>query len=136
MKMGKGEASYFAWLDDGPPFQIIKSTFQEWWLRCVIRDHEEVSFTRKDLVLTLANKEGGAHVDSELEQECVRLSQENSLQYYFMVGNEARDWLNNPVPHTVRHIAHELLKTLYEQVPDVMADKPHGYGCRINGLPM
>jgi hypothetical protein len=134
-KVSHSGAEFFAWLDDGPPFPPLSSTFQEWWSRYVIRDHDGSRFTRKDLVLTLANKEGGAHVDPELEREYVRLSRENSLRYYFSVDGEERNWPNDPVPHTVRHVAHELLKVLHTQVPEIHASSPHGWGWRLNGLP-
>jgi hypothetical protein len=134
LRVSEGEASYFAWLDDGP-YPLRHSPFSEWWTTYVIRDHQAGKFTRKDLVLALANKEGGAHVDPDLEKEYVRLSRENSLRWYFTVEGDQRDWPHDPVPHSVRHIAHELLRTLHAQVPEANADKPHGWGWRINGLP-
>ncbi len=135
IKVSSQAAMFFPWLDDGPPFPVLESTFQEWWSRYVLRDHDGARFTRKDLVLTLANKEGGAHVDPELEREYVRLSRENSLQYYYSVGGTDMPWPNDPVPHTVRHVAHELLKALNAGVPEAQVARPHGYGPRLKGLP-
>jgi hypothetical protein len=135
VRVSAAGASFFAWLDDGPPYQSKRSPFKLWWTRYVFRDNEGSKLTRKDLVLALANKEGGAHVDSELDSEYVRLSRENSLRYYFSVGDEPREWPRDPVPHSVRHIAHELLKTLHSQVPEAGVNALHGWGWRLNGLP-
>ncbi len=135
VRFGAGGASYYARLDDGPPYPTKRSPFTDWWTRFVFRDAHAPQFTRKELVLALANKEGGVHVDPELDEEYIRLSRENSLRWYFSVADERCDWPNDPVPHSVRHVAHELLKTLHEQVPEAGADRPHGWGWRINGLP-
>jgi len=135
VRFGAGDACYYARLDNGPPYPTKQSPFEDWWGRCVFRDAHGSQFTRKDLVLALANKEGGAHVDQELDAEYVRLSRENSLGWCFSERGEPRDWSNDPVPHSVRHVAHELLTTLHEQVPQAEADRPHGWGWRIDGLP-
>lgn len=132
---GAGSASYYARLDDGPPYPTKRTPFENWWNRCVLRDAHGSQFSRKDLVLTMANKEGGAHVDPELNAEYARLSRDNSLGWHFSDGSEPRDWSRDPVPHSVRQIAHELLKTLHEQVPEAGVDTPHGWGWRRNGLP-
>lgn len=51
-----------------PRLQLVP--LQQWWTRPVLvfMDHngQQVSFSRKDLLLTLANKEGGAHVDTNV----------------------------------------------------------------------
>ena len=43
---------------------------RQWWTRPVLvftdQNGQQVSFSRKDLLLILANKEGGAHVDTEV----------------------------------------------------------------------
>ena len=43
--------------------------FDEWWNGIVIKDTDGNEFSRKQLVLSLANKVGGAHVDPNLDQE-------------------------------------------------------------------
>lgn len=39
--------------------------FDEWWGMQIIKINNEV-FTRKDLILSVANKDGGAHIDRNL----------------------------------------------------------------------
>jgi hypothetical protein len=115
---GKGNASYYAHLDSAPPHGHQRKPFTHWWKGYVIRIgrtplvQEEHRFTREDLVLAFANREGGAHVDGELDEDYALLSRFNSLGWRLNVSGQEREWSNNPVPHCVRQIAHELLKTL------------------------
>lgn len=86
-------------------------SFDEWWNGIVFVDQNGVQHSRRDLVLTLANQDGGGHVDPELDQEYVNLSRNNSLGYMEIRGNREQP-LPNQVPAAVRHIAHEVLMTL------------------------
>lgn len=38
-------------------------SFSDWWERSVILDSNDAEFSRKELVLALVNKDGGAHLD-------------------------------------------------------------------------
>jgi len=88
--------------------------FLDWWFKdMVFKDKHGEIFTRKDLVLALANTDGGGHVDPELEQAYFKLSRENSLGWIFHTGS--REWFQNPVPPAVRQIAHEVVRTLEAQ---------------------
>jgi hypothetical protein len=52
---------------DGPELQLV--TIGAWWNKVTLiftEANETITFTRKQLLLTLANKEGGAHVDTDL----------------------------------------------------------------------
>jgi hypothetical protein len=103
-------------LDDGPFARLI--SFDAWWNGIVFVDSARNEFSRKDIVLSLANKEGGAHVDKELDQKYVDLRKNNSLGWY----NETSDGKQTPgadqVPATMRQISHELLRSL-----------KYGYSC-------
>jgi hypothetical protein len=94
--------------------------FTQWWdKKIVIRDNQKNTFTRKDLVLTIANTEGGAHVDPNLDQAYANLSRFHSLGWKFFRGDVAEDFKNNPVLSSIRQIAHEVLKTLKDEFPDL-----------------
>jgi hypothetical protein len=82
--------------------------FDLWWNKIVVVDLERHSFSRRHLVLTLANKEGGAHVDPGIPE-----------MYYLLTRGNSLGWTNgHNVPvlgialASVRQIAHEALKTL------------------------
>ena len=42
--------------------------FEEWWEMIVVRIDDKV-LSRKDIVLKMANKDGGAHIDTKLPKE-------------------------------------------------------------------
>jgi hypothetical protein len=58
--------SYHAPLGNRPPNIFRWIPFDEWWTETVFDDLHGNQLSRKDIVLELANKEGGAHVDPEI----------------------------------------------------------------------
>jgi hypothetical protein len=112
---GEG-ARYAAMLDDSPHGQGTAVAFDQWWNKVVVVDSERNALTRRDLVLAVANKDGGAHVDPELSKVYARLSRSNSLGWAF-TGAEGTLPLDNPVPASIRQMAHELIKTLEARTP-------------------
>ena len=116
---------YVAPLDNLSPARSKnkKVSFGRWWNRNIVfKDITGNLFTRKDLVLTVADKEGGAHVDPKLDQAYVNLTKFNSLGWKVYVGGKAED-LDNPVPPSIRQITHEVLKTLKDGVLDLFPNK-------------
>jgi hypothetical protein len=108
MKLGR-ETSYVAFLDE-PPRRLVK--FSDWWdSNLIIADRRGGSFTRRGLVLALSNKDGGAHVDPQLDQTYANLKLHNSMGW--TVGSSGQE---SPLPdvelHSMRQIAHEVLATL------------------------
>jgi hypothetical protein len=59
--------SLFASGEVEPP--NVRRAFSDWWPRMVMRDAENRRFSRADLVLTVANQDGGAHVDPTLDED-------------------------------------------------------------------
>lgn len=96
---------------DGGPFNR-KINFDPWWNGIVFVDKNKNEFSRKDIVLTLANKEGGAHVDTTLDQKYVDLRKNNSLNWFNVDSDGKHTPSADQVPVTMRQIAHEVLKTL------------------------
>lgn len=81
--------------------------FDDWWNEIVLSDLV-THVTRKDIVLGLADKEGGAHVDDKVDVIQRKMTKENGLV-----------WEANGVPImtntyfvSIRVIAQELLETL------------------------
>lgn len=61
-----GESSYVAPLEMlSPPRINPPADFEPWWNKDVTKDKDGNLWSRKSFVLTLANKEGGAHVDPD-----------------------------------------------------------------------
>lgn len=105
--------SYWAPLDKGPPTRYNRpaSTFDDWWSQVIIDDKSGGVFTRKDLVLALANKDGGAHVDPELEPSYAALTRDNSVGWTVSDDQGERP-LSDIELHSVRQIAFEVAQTL------------------------
>jgi hypothetical protein len=97
-----------------------RASFGDWWEAFVlIQNVENVRFRRKDAVLAMANVEGGAHVDPDLQAEYHELTRNNGMAW--IVHPDQRAHPGNPVPPIVRQVAHEVLETLREQVPESTA---------------
>jgi hypothetical protein len=122
MKSSTNEAEYVAPLDNlsSARDKNKKRSFDNWWERLIIyKDNKNNEFTRRDLVLAVANKEGGAHVNPKLDQAYADLSRFNSLGWKLFVHGEEKDFNNTPVLPSIRQIAHEVLKTLKDEFPDL-----------------
>lgn len=89
--------------------------FHTWWTRPVIKDTQGGQFSRRDLVLAVAHKDGGVHVD-QLEDAYERLSRSNSLGW--TVDGEP---LNNPVLPSLRQIAFEVETSVCRVCPELVA---------------
>jgi len=122
MKLSANEAEYIAPLDDlsSARDKNKKRSFNNWWERLIIyKDNKNNTFTRKKLVLAVANKEGGTHVDPTLDQQYADLSRFNSLGWKLFVHGEEKDFNNTPILPSIRQIAHEVLRTLRDAFPDL-----------------
>lgn len=85
--------------------------FQDWWNAPVIIDFKQRQITRKRLILGVANQDGGAHIDPELDEIYADLSRGNSMSRMHSSGGSWEPLIG--VEHaSVRQIAHEVLKTL------------------------
>lgn len=100
-------------------------TFESWWNEVVMLDFEGNAFSRKLIVTTLANQDGGAHVAPTVNELYYKLTRENSQRIFS--GKPGLDFsegfpkqfpkdalVNSPsaVWHTVRQISHEVIESL------------------------
>jgi hypothetical protein len=117
-----GKGRYIPYLDETPPFHGKKVPFKDYWGAVVFTDNFGAKFTRKDIVLTVANQDGGAHIDPQIDEKYVQLSRKNSM------GWEAG---NDHVPSTapigpelaaIRQIGHEILRTFLPGYPKKKLD--------------
>ncbi|OFZ15346.1 MAG: hypothetical protein A2X86_17680 [Bdellovibrionales bacterium GWA2_49_15] len=54
-------------------------TFDDWWNEVVLNDRKGGKFTRKSLVLAVANQDGGSHVDPEMDEDYYKLTAMESM---------------------------------------------------------
>jgi hypothetical protein len=118
-------ADYIAPLDDLPPTKSKekKVSFETWWRRnMVFKDNVGNTSNRRDIILAVADKEGGAHVDPKLDEAYANLTRFNSLAWRVHTGSEEKN-MGNPVLPGIRQIAHEVIKTLKEGILDLFTDR-------------
>lgn len=110
----KEELQYVDTTIDQPPLP-----FQEWWDAHVLDDDRGKRFTRKKLVLDVANIEGDAHVDPALDPLYVALAKENLLQWIVhQPGQDPPPVSDAPALAAVRQIAFEVDRTIRSQLAD------------------
>lgn len=114
MRFDSGDISFVPRCISGfvPEAGFKKVVFADWWGRPVIRIPGVKDFSRRELVLSVADTDGGAHVDSGLELEYFNLSRANALGWVFSIDGGAPTPMPNPVPSCIRQIAHEVVETL------------------------
>jgi hypothetical protein len=115
--MSNAGIHYVAPLSKPSHGRILKKTFPDWWNKVIYIDANRENFTRRDLVLAVANKDGGAHVDPELDQKYADFSRNNSLGWVLSKSGVEHAPLTGPVYPSIRQIAHELLLSLANVYP-------------------
>lgn len=128
-----GSVGYTAPLGDLPVERVQPPhAFVDWWNAGVLNDQKGHAFTRRDLVLTVADQDGGAHVDATLNEAYAQLTRENSLQHTwgrneeggigfmgFVIGDApviGEAPVNSIALAHVRQIAWETLDTLHRHL--------------------
>jgi len=121
MRMSKGGGEYIAPLDDLSPSRVNKKIpFDNWWFKNIVyKDNNKKTFTRSSIVLNVADTDGGAHVDPNLDEAYAKFSKFNTLGWKYFKGGTAEEFRNTPVLPSIRQIAYEILKTLKDEFPDL-----------------
>ncbi len=124
MTIGKTAGGYMPLLDEMtdqmPPRNV---TFDEWWQRPIFRNKNNEMLSRKQLVLAVANQDGGAHIDPSLHEVYTKLSRTEGTGWTLHSSGTAGLVLEAELA-AVRQIAHEVLRTLDSsyrkklQIPD------------------
>lgn len=86
------------------------------------------TWSRKGLVLALANQDGGAHVDIALDEDYHHLSRLNLFAVHYVDDRGISEAVGNPAAAAVRQITYELLDSFDRDQPNVDPDavlSPH-----------
>ena len=111
----KDGVSYEAPLDDR---EMTKIEFSKWWEdNIILIDTEGNRFNRKELVLNVANCDGGAHVDPKLKHSYANISIDNKVGLKAFSKGKEKDFQNRLVFPSIRRISHEILMTLNDEFP-------------------
>lgn len=99
---------------NGIPSRFKTISFQKWWdQEIVIDDSNHERWTRKDLIMNTADKDGGSHVDPSLPMNFHKLAYQNSIGWKFFhsgVGDGKN--LENPLSTCLWQIGIELFESL------------------------
>jgi hypothetical protein len=95
--------------------------FDKWWSTLVIRDDEGNTHSRRDILLTVADKDGGAHVDLKISPAYMNLVSGGATRWQ-VTSDAGKSLLEGIELATVRQIAHEVLVSVARYRPDCFAD--------------
>jgi len=101
-----------------PPISPKKVKFVDWWGNPVLKDNKKRTYCRRELVENVADTDGGAHVDPDLEEAYMDLSRNNSLGWLLSDGDISEAFGGRPELACMRQIAYEVLLTLQENAPE------------------
>ena len=118
-----GIGCHVSLLNSGFDSNLRLQKFGEWWEAVIIRDRNKNIFSRKNIVLSVANTDGGAHVDECLEEKYAGLSRKNSMG--FECGNEhfMGPLANGPELPSIRQIAFEVELSLGEHFLAILGEE-------------
>lgn len=85
--------------------------FDTWWKQPVIKDNQGREYTRRSIVLMLANKSGGAHIDRPKTVDQA-LIDGGDFGWVIVQGDQETPLALNQVPSSMRTIATEVDLTL------------------------
>lgn len=106
-----------------PPTPPRLIPFAEWWNTPVLKDNKGRVLNRRELVGNVADTDGGAHVDPELEESYMDLSRNNSLGWIFQSNDVLEPLKGRPELACMRQIAEEVLLTLRRRYPRAFISK-------------
>lgn len=119
MQLGGSECRYFPSLDFGPVKKLIPVS--QWWDQIVFVLDPSTRLSRRKIILSAANQDGGAHVDASLSKEYEALSADGAIGH-FIYGSDAEK-VHQPIQDAhfvaIRQMAYELLHS-----PDLNALLP------------
>jgi hypothetical protein len=99
--------------------EIREVPFSEWWEQIVYEDpYLNYKLSRKDLILSISEKDGYAHFDPTLNKEYEKFLKSDSLK--FVINGEQINFGNNPAKNSIRQIGFEVIETLDKHLKDII----------------
>ena len=99
--------------------QLPPLPFSKWWEAPVLRDNKRREFSRKNLIMTVRNKQGSGHVSADLDEAFSDLNNRNSMGWVTVTNGHSQP-LAGIEYATVAQIAHELRVTLELHCADLL----------------
>lgn len=120
---------YIPILDDSKMIDVKWIDFEDWWETDVIVDktlNNDIHLSRKKIVLTMAEQDGGVHVDSLKSMDSTY--KDIIMHTTNIIRHIDADGVETPIEYLqyalVRQIAHELLITIFQKFNNFKMYKP------------
>ena len=113
MKISNNGTEYVPKCENKDSQTIYNKKFDSWWNEIVISDNKKNTFSRKKIVLAVTNKDGGAHIDPELDEAFHNLTRENGAGWIMSNGIEEKAVAAIELV-SIRQIGYEIIKSLEE----------------------
>lgn len=127
MHSGPSGSKYVPKLETG---KTKFTPFEQWWNTIIFVDKDGVTISRRELILSVANKDGGSHIDPVLDEKYGKLSRHGSLNWMVVTPQGSKP-MQAPERAAVRQIAHEVLRTLKPGYRKELSDPP---GIRVSDV--
>jgi hypothetical protein len=95
-----------------------KRLFPDWWNQTVLTDMQGARFSRRMLVMAVANTDGGAHVDPKIDASYAALSRQNSIGYAVGTNDDIQP-IDKVELACIRQIAYELTQSVSDRHPEL-----------------
>jgi len=117
VRMDAGGGRYIPLLGDGPSFETSRLLPINRWLSRPVGKRGTKQWSRQELITWVANSDGGAHIDSQLDPEHYELSRENGMGWQFSTSDSELEPIKGDfVLASIRQIAYEVDKTVIRHV--------------------
>lgn len=127
VQQNEGQARYLPLVAaGGAPIPPRLASFPTWWNEPVLKDNRGRLLSRRELVGNVADTDGGAHVDPELEERYMDLSRNNSLGWIFQNNDIMEPLKGRPELACMRQIAEEVILTLTRRCPKAFDSQRSG----------
>ncbi len=93
-------------------FNVIFADFDIWWNEIILSDINKNLYTRKEIILFVANKYGGAHIDSNIPDYFYNLENNNTMGWTVQKDGQTFSAINSPLLGLVKTIGFDLLLSL------------------------
>jgi hypothetical protein len=114
VRFGREKAAFFAPLDS---IRGRWTSYPNWLNRIILRDRYLHTATRLDLIKLIADTDGGAHVDAAIPSHFADWKDGVSLGWHYIAADGTKTYLQQIELHTMRQLAHEILRTFSRAAP-------------------
>ena len=109
LRVKQGKPSWYAPVGDAKGAQNLLTT--EKWLEEPIFKTGLITFSRLKLIKVIADKEGGAHLDPNIDPEYYEIARASGAGWTFFLGDGQEIPMGDPFPAMLRQLCYEVLMT-------------------------